>query len=86
MRDSEENFNDTDVYDEELLKVQRSEIYKIVSRPVALPIIDVMQWVSTHVDFKRMVIVSDDGKVLGLLTPNDFRNVYHLKPVEVCWS
>ena len=42
VRDSDEDVKDTNVYDEELLKVQRSEIYKIASRLVELPIIDVM--------------------------------------------
>ena len=27
--------------------------------------------------------MSDEGKVLGILTPNNFHNMYHLKPVEV---
>ena len=81
--DSDEDVNDTDVYDEELLKVQRSEIYKIASRPVMLPITDVMQWIATHVDFRHMVVVGDDGKLLGLLTPNNFHNMHHLKAVEV---
>jgi hypothetical protein len=43
VMDSDEDLIDTDVYDEELLKLQRSEIYKIIIRPVALPIMDVMQ-------------------------------------------
>ena len=30
-----------------------------------------------------MAIISDEGKVLGLLMPNNFHNIYHLKPVEV---
>lgn len=83
VRDSDEEDSDTDVYNEELLKVQRSEIYKIESRPITLLITDVMQWVPTHVNFRRMIVVSDDGKVLGLLTPNSFHNMYHLKHVEV---
>ena len=30
-----------------------------------------------------MAIVSDEGKMLGLLTPNSFHNMYHLKPAKV---
>ena len=48
-----------------------------------LQITDVLQWIATHVDFRRMTIVSYEGKVLGLLTPNNFYNIYHLKPAEV---
>ena len=62
VRDSDEDISDNDVYDEELLKVQRSEIYKITSRLVTLPIMVVMQWIATHVDFRNMVVVDDDGK------------------------
>lgn len=28
-------------------------------------------------------MVVDDGKVLGLLMPNNFQSIYHLKPTEV---
>jgi hypothetical protein len=83
VRDNDEDVNNTNVYDEELLKVQRSEIYKITSRPTTLPIMDVMQWVAMHVDFRAMAVVADDGKVLGLLTSNNFDNMYHLKPTKV---
>ena len=48
-----------------------------------LQITDVLQWIDTHVYMRRIVIVSDEGKVLGLLTPNNFHNIYHLKPLEV---
>ena len=61
VRDSDEDVSDIDVYYQELLKVKMSEIYKITSRPVALPITDVMQWITTHVDFRRMVVVADDS-------------------------
>ena len=30
-----------------------------------------------------MVIIYDDGKVLGLCMPNNFHNMHHLKPPEV---
>lgn len=42
-----------------------------------------MQWITTHVDFRIMAIVSDEGKVIGLLTPNRFHNMYHLNPYKV---
>lgn len=83
VRDSDEEFSDTDVYDEELLKVQKSEIHKIASRPVTLPITDVMQWIDMHVDFRHLVVVVDDGRVLGILIPNNFQSIYHLKLTEV---
>lgn len=50
IRDSDEEFNDIDIYDE-LLKVQRSEIHKIALRPIMLPITDVMQGIAMQVDF-----------------------------------
>ena len=28
-------------------------------------------------------MVVDDGRVLGLLMPNNFQSIYHLKPTEV---
>ena len=56
------------------------------SRLVVPQIIDAMQWITTHVDIRRMVVVSDEGKVLGLLMPNNFHNMYHLNPVEVKWN
>lgn len=52
VRDSNEDDSDIDVYNEELLRVKRSEIHKVTSRPIVLPITDVMQWVATHMDFK----------------------------------
>jgi hypothetical protein len=77
-RDSDEDDNDNEIYNEDLLRVQRSErseIHKITSRPVSLPITNVMQWIATHVDFRRMVVMSGEGKVLGILTPNSFHNM-----------
>ena len=50
---------------------------------MVLQITDVLQWIATQVDFRRMAIVSDKGKVLGLLTPNNFHSIYHLKPIKV---
>ena len=83
MRDSDEEFSDTNVYDEELKKVQTSDIYKIVLRPITLAITDVMQWIAAHVYFRCLVVVANDGRVLGLLTPNNFQNMYHLKTTKV---
>lgn len=83
VRDSDEEFSDIDIYDEELLKVQRSEIHKIASRPVVLPITYVMQWIAMNVDFRRLAMVVDDGRLLGILTPNNFQSIYPLKPTEV---
>ena len=54
----------------------------IVARPVVLQTMDVLQWIATHVDFKRMVMVSDKGKIVGSLTPSNLHNLYHLKSVE----
>lgn len=56
VRDSDEGFSEIDIYDDELVKTQRSEIYKIASRPTILPITDVVQWVATHVDFRASII------------------------------
>lgn len=42
----------------------------------------VLQWIATHVDFKCMVVVSNEGKVVGYLTPSSFHSMHHLKPVE----
>lgn len=83
VRDSNEDDNDNQVYNGEILRVQRSKILKIASRLVALLITNSMQWVTTHVDFRWMAIISNEGKVLGLLMPNNFHNMYHLKPTEV---
>ena len=58
-------------------------MHKIASRPVVLQITNVLQWIATHVDFKRMAIVLDEGKVMGLLTPNNFDSIYHINPVKV---
>lgn len=58
-------------------------MHLIVVRPMILQITDVLQWITSHVDFRRMAIVSDERKILGILTPNNFHNIYHLKPMEV---
>ena len=82
MRDSDGSDLDKDLYNEELLKLQRSRLHLIAARPVVLQTMDVLQWIATHVDFKRMVMVSDGGKVVGSLTPSSFHSMYHLKLVE----
>lgn len=83
IRASDESEIDDELYNEELLRLQRSRLHQIASRPVVLQITNVLQWIATHIDFKRMAIISDEGKVLGILTPNYLHNIYHLKPVEV---
>lgn len=80
--DDDEDFNEIDIYDDELVKIQSSGIYKIVFGCSFLPIIDVVQWVATHADFRCLAIVVDIGKVLWFLTPKNFQNIYHLKPTE----
>ena len=82
VRDSDGRELDEELYHEELLRLQRSRLHLITTRPVVLQTIDVLQWISTHVDFKCMVVVSDKGKVVGSLTPSSFHNIYHLKLVE----
>lgn len=44
---------------------------------------DVMQWIDMYVDFRWMTVIANDGKVLGLIMPNNFHNMHHLKPVDV---
>ena len=34
-------------------------------------------------DFKRMLMVSDEGKIVGALTPSNLHNMYHIKLMEV---
>lgn len=80
---SDECEAEKEIYNEELLRLQRSGLHLIAARLVILQIIYVLQWITTHIDFRRMAIVSDDGKILGILTPNNLHNMYHLKPVEV---
>lgn len=83
VQDSDEDFSKIDLYDDELVKIQRYEIYKIASRPTVLPVTDMVQWVATHVDFCHLAIVADNRKVLGFLMPENFQSIYHLKPAEV---
>jgi hypothetical protein len=83
LRDIDEDFSEIDIYDDELVKIQRFEIYKVASIPVVLLITNAVQWVATHVDFRHLAIVEDNGKVLGILTPENFQSIYHLKPAKV---
>jgi trans-aconitate methyltransferase len=83
IRANDESVIDDEVYNEELLRLQRSKLHIIVARPVILQITDVLQWIATHVDFRRMAIILDEGKILGILIPNNLHNMYHLKPVGV---
>lgn len=82
VRDINDNNLDEEVYNEELLRLQRSRLHLITARPVVLQTTDVLQWITTHVDFKRMVMVSNEGKVVRSLMPSNIHNLYHLKPVE----
>ena len=54
----------------------------IAVKLVVLQTMDVLQWIATHVDLKRKAMVSNDGKVVGSLTPSNLHNLYLLKPVE----
>ena len=83
IRDNDESETDDEIYNDELLRLQRSGLHKIALRHMVLQITDVLQWIATHVDFRRMAIVLDEGKVLGLITPNNFHSIYHMKLVEV---
>ena len=83
VRDSDDSELDEEVYNEELLRLQRFRLHLIAARPIILQMTDVLQWIATHVDFRWMVIVSDEGKIVGLLTLSNFHSIYHLKPVEV---
>ena len=68
--------------DEELLKLQRSGIHLILGRPMVIQTTYVLQWIATHVDFKCLVVVSDEGKILMSLASSNLHNMYHLKQVE----
>ena len=61
VRDNNDNDLDEEVYNEEVLRLQRSGLHLIAARPVVLQATDVLQWIATHVDFKRMAVVSDEG-------------------------
>lgn len=82
VRDSDGSDLDEEVYNDELLRLQRSELHLIAARPVIFQTINMLQWIANHVDFKRMAIISDEGKSLGLLTPSNLHSLYHLKPME----
>jgi formylmethanofuran dehydrogenase subunit A len=43
---------------------------------------DILQWIATHVDFKRLTVVSDEGKIVRSLEPSNLHNMYRLKQVE----
>ena len=49
VRDDEEESSKPESYDDELVKIQRSALHNIVSRPFVLPIIYVFYWVASHV-------------------------------------
>ena len=78
----EEYSSEREVYDDGLVKLERSEIHKIVSRPTIFPITYIVYWVASHVDSWCFSIIVDNGKVLGSLTPKKIQNVYQLKPLE----
>ena len=82
VRDNNDSDLDEEVYNEELLKLQSSRIHLIVARPMVLQTMDVLQWIAMHVDFKRMVVVSDEGKIVGSLTPSNLHNMNRFKLVE----
>ena len=50
VREDEEDCNEPKLYDDELVKIQRSKLHKIASRPTVFPITDVVYWVASHVD------------------------------------
>ena len=82
VRDSDGSELDEELYNKELLRLQRSGLHLIVSRPVVLQTMDVLQWIAMHVDFKCMAVVSDKGKIVASLAPSNLHNMYHLKQVE----
>ena len=82
MRDNNNNDLDDEVYNNELLRLQRSGLHLIAERPVVLQTTDVLKWIVMHVDFKHMVVVSDEGKVVRSLTLSSLHNMYRLKLVE----
>ena len=43
---------------------------------------DVLQWISMHVVFKHMVMVSDEGKIARSLMSSNLHNMCHVKQVE----
>ena len=49
--DDDKDFNEIDIYDDELVKIQRSEINKVAAKPVVLSITDVVHWVASHLYF-----------------------------------
>ena len=79
MRDSDGSELDEEVYNEELLRLQSSRINLIVARPVVLQIMNVLQWIAMHVDFKCMAVVSYGGKIVGSLMLSNLHNIYRLK-------
>ena len=81
--DSDDSEAEEEVYNEELLRLQRSGLHLSASRPEIFQITNVLQWIATHIDFKSTAIVADEEKILGLLTPRNFHKIYHLNHVEV---
>ena len=75
IRGSDESDTNDELYNDKLLRLQRSRLHKISSRLVVLKITYVLQWIGTHIDFRRMAIISNESKGLGILMPNDFHNI-----------
>ena len=82
VRDNDGNELDEELYNEELLRLQRSRLHLIIARPMVLQTTYVLQWIAMDVDFKRMDVVFDEGNIVGYLTPSSFHIMYHLKPME----
>lgn len=66
VRDNDGSELDEELYNKELLKLQRSGLHLIAARPMVLQTIDVLQWIAMHVDFKCMVFSQMKGRLSGL--------------------
>ena len=82
VRDIDGNELDEELYNEELLRLQRSRVTPDCSKACGASNHGCTPMDRMHIDFKCMVVVSDRGKVIGHLALSSFHNMYHLKTVE----
>lgn len=71
-----------DEHYDQVLDIQQSDLHMISTRPETIPLSDVTRWVAHHTNFIWLDIVGDSGKVLGLLIPEIFQQMYQFKPFE----
>ena len=69
----------TEMNEEIYQNISKSRLYRAISKPLILPCLDVIKWLTRRVDHQRKTLLDFEGKHVASYQPSRLHHMYHFK-------